>query len=279
MLDSSCGNRRIVIGKRGQCPDCGQAYERRTYEGRLTAWTPVCGCLDKRIAAERKRLCEDAVRRIRQDRIAELLEQARLGPRFAEATFEGYHDRPGTRRAYLEARALVEHWPERSKRGEGLLLIGPWGTSKSFLAAAIVNALVKRGMSAVFQSVPDLLRRFRATYDPSSAVSESAILDALAEADLLVLDDLGAERWTEWTESQLYQVIDARYRWRRPLVVTTNLQLGGEIENTIGYRTMDRLVEMCRMIETSGPSLRVMQAEARKRQEQASGEGLKANEA
>ncbi len=260
-----------VIGQPGVCPDCGAAYELRPITGGVSAWTPACDCIDRRREEERAIRHEQYRRELKARRIAELFDQAKLGARFAERTFANWKERPGTEKAFAAATQYAANWEKHAADGSGFLLFGGVGNGKSHLAAAVVNALIPQGVSAVFQAVPDLLRRFRATYGEDSKVKEEQLMDALAETELLVLDDLGAEKWTEYSEAQLYQVIDTRYRHKRPLIVTTNLGLVKEplLEAYIGPRALDRLIEMCDLIEVTAPSYRKAQALARKEGERA----------
>ncbi len=80
--------------------------------------------------------------------------------------------------------------------------------------------------------------------------------------DLLVLDDAGSEKWTEWTEPTLYTIIDERYNHAKAVLITTNLNLTG-LQQKIGTRAMDRIVDMCDIVETSGPSYRRERAKRR----------------
>jgi len=250
-----------IYGQPGDCPDCGAANKLKDH-GRCQYWMPSCNCLkgrqEEECRLEGKRCAEQA----RVERIAQLFDQAKLGPRFAERRFDTWEEREGTRYAFLAAMQYVEDWQTHAADGSGLLFFGPFGNGKSHLAAAIVNALIPQGVSAVFQSAPDLLRLFRSTYDEGSEVKESTLMSALAEVDLLVLDDIGAQKWSEYSEAQLYQVVDTRYRWKRPLIITTNLGFVKEplLESYIGPRAMDRIIEMCDLIEDNGTSYRKAQA-------------------
>ncbi len=126
----------------------------------------------------------------------------------------------------------------------------------------MVRAALEKGYTAIFERVPKLLLKIRSTYNACSRVSEAEIMQALTQADLLVLDDAGAEKWTEWTEPTLYTIVDERYSWEKALIVTTNSDLEG-LEKKIGFRAMDRLLEMCEIVENRGTSFRKERAKER----------------
>jgi DNA replication protein DnaC len=207
----------------------------------------------------------DEQRRERERKLRRLFDDTRLGERFKESTFEQWVSMPGTQKAFSEAVAMVDQWNERRETGQGLILYGPPGNGKSHLAASIINGLVSKGVLGVFLSVPELMDRIRYTYDTQNNETESAILAGLDSADLLILDDAGAERWSEWVESKLFRIIDTRYRKRKPIIVTTNLDLKA-LGQAVGLRSMDRLIEMCTVVELTGKSYRRLQAEQRYRE-------------
>jgi DNA replication protein DnaC len=129
-----------------------------------------------------------------------------------------------------------------------LVIHGPKGNGKSHLAAAVANYLIdERGMAALFLTVPDLLRSLRQEIRDSvqGQGGDSRMLDTAQESPVLILDDLGAERWTEWAEEQLFLLLDYRYRLESPTVVITNEELErlpSRIYSRLGDRALSRVV-------------------------------------
>lgn len=142
----------------------------------------------------------------------------------------------------------VEHYDEMRKRGKGIIFHGPVGTGKTFLAACVANALIDR-------NIPCLVTNFsRVTNTLFSTSEKQEYLDSLNRYDLLVIDDLAAERDTEYMQEMVFSVIDSRYRSKKPMIVTTNLTADelkrpAEIKK---QRIFSRLFEMCIAIEVNG---------------------------
>ena len=128
--------------------------------------------------------------------------------------------------------------------GRGLWLMGDVGTGKTTLAMLISRVALERRRAVAIYSLPRLLAEIRTTFDDGSQRSYTDLIDRLAAVDLLHLDDLGAERTSEWVLEQLYSIINARYEDGRAVVVTTNLE-PPELREQIGARTVSRLVEIC----------------------------------
>jgi DNA replication protein DnaC len=129
--------------------------------------------------------------------------------------------------------------------GRGLWFMGDVGTGKTTLAMLVSKAALDSGLSVAIYSVPHLLAEIRDTYDADPG--ERSYIDffrRLVSVDLLHLEDLGAEKRTDWVLEQLYSLVNERYEEKRSLIVTTNLDFG-ELENQIGARTVSRIVEMC----------------------------------
>jgi DNA replication protein DnaC len=133
----------------------------------------------------------------------------------------------------------------------GLVYTGQAGAGKTYLAASIANELVSRNKNVLFVVVPDLLDEMRATYDRKD-VSEYDLLDSAKTIPVLILDDLGAHNYTDWTRNRIYSILNYRVNENLPTVVTTNLH-HAEIAQHLGERTASRLFQMCRMFKLSVP--------------------------
>ena len=142
-------------------------------------------------------------------------------------------------------REFVEHLDVRLNEGHGLWLMGDVGTGKTALAMIVSKAAAEAGRSVAIYSLPRLLARIRRTYDAEAGEdSYLEFFSRLTSVDLLHVDDLGAEKRSDWVLEQLYAIVDERYQSERSVVVTTNLDQA-ELEAQIGPRTVSRLVEIC----------------------------------
>ena len=155
-------------------------------------------------------------------------------------------------------RAIVDRYIEKRdlmrRENIGLLLHGSAGGGKTFWASALANAMIDHGNSAMITTLPRLVTAMSQDFE----AEKSRILEQVERVQFLVLDDVGIERQTGYMAEKMFEIIDARYRSRRPLIVTTNLTLE-EISNPqqMEYkRVFDRIVEMCQPIHVSGEGRR-----------------------
>lgn len=130
---------------------------------------------------------------------------------------------------------------DRFAKKRGGVIVGDVGRGKTWMASAIVNDLYSRGLlrSCIYANVPVLIQEVQKTFRPGRV--DPGIQDKLVDCDLLVLDDLGAERTTEWTEFFLYTIVNMRHGNESPILAVTNETLEN-LETKIGLRTMDRLM-------------------------------------
>ncbi len=151
------------------------------------------------------------------------------------------------------AQRYVNHWPEMREKNVGLLLWGSVGTGKSYMAGSIANALMEQEVAVCMTNFARIMNELNSTF-----AGRNEVVDRLCSYPLLVIDDFGMERGTEYALEQIYNIIDSRYRSRRPLIVTTNLTLT-ELKNpqdTAHACIYDRLLELCTPIACTGPSMR-----------------------
>ena len=158
------------------------------------------------------------------------------------------------------AHKYVENWDDMKSRSSGLLLWGDVGTGKSFFAGCIANALLEKG-------VPVLMTNFSRILNTLSGMhfeDRNQFIDSLNRYSLLIIDDLGIERNSEFALEQVFNVIDSRYRSKKPLIVTTNLTLT-ELNNApdVAHRRIyDRILERCAPIRINNRNIRQVNASA-----------------
>lgn len=158
------------------------------------------------------------------------------------------------------ARKYVANFNAMCSQGTGLLLCGSVGTGKSFLAAAIANELISKGTPCLMTNFSRIISRISEKFG-----GDQKYLDDLNRFDLLIIDDLGAERDSEYMWEKVMNVIDARYRAGLPLIVTTNLNPKDlyDPSDIRRQRVFSRLKEMCIFLEVNGADRRSKKMQAK----------------
>lgn len=205
------------------------------------------------------RPCECREQRLRKGRSKGVASV--IPPRYRGVSF----DRPpvsdmardlATKGALAEVQAFVDELDERLDAGRGLWIFGDTGTGKTTLAMLISKAALESGRSVAIYSLPKLLARIRRTYDSEpGGDSYLAFFERLTAVDLLHIDDLGAEKRSDWVLEQLYAIVNERYEAQRSVLITTNLP-HDELEEQIGNRTVSRLSQMCDEVPLFGADRR-----------------------
>lgn len=195
-----------------------------------------------------------------------LFHAARIPPRYQHCTLQGYiagDSELSKWAAKVEAQIILDDY--LSLDGRGLLFIGAVGVGKTHLAVAILRELIERyQVRGLFYQFGALLRQIQDSYNPVSQSSELKVLEPVFEADVLVLDELGASKPTDWVRDTMMQIINTRYNDKRLTIFTTNYpdarkndKDGGEIlEDRIGVPLRSRLYEMCKTVVIEGEDYR-----------------------
>ncbi|MFI4925740.1 MAG: ATP-binding protein, partial [Vicinamibacteria bacterium] len=193
-----------------------------------------------------------------------LLEAARIPRRYAHCELDRFvtYGNEKLEAAAREAKSVAERFPIVSK---GLFLLGPPGVGKTHLAVAALRQIINRTRAhGLFYDTRELLRVIRSTFgsDPMNRLTESDVLRPVIEADVLVLDDLGAEKTSEWVEETLNYVVNSRYSERRLTLFTSNYDIAEDasdpdsLQVRVGFRMYSRLHEMCEFLHLYGADYR-----------------------
>ena len=211
--------------------------------------TPMCLC---KCAAERKQQeAEEEKRREFERRVKELRKAGFPESQMEQWTFES-SDSPDSRYSAI-AKRYVENFAQMRADGKGLLLFGDVGVGKTFLAACIVNALISQGIPCLMTNFARLTNTLGGMFE-----GKQEYIDKLNGFPLVMIDDLGAERDTEYVGEIVHNIIDSRCREGLPLIVTTNLT-GEELANPRDMRKRriySRLLEMCIPVKFEGEDRR-----------------------
>jgi DNA replication protein DnaC len=206
-----------------------------------------------------------------KNQLERLVGNANIPARYESCSFESFTPiNPALDRAQTLAKRFVEDYPIVEC---GLLILGPCGVGKTHLAVSILRALTyKYGVVGLFYDFRDLLKKIQNSYNPVSQTSELQILEPVLSSEILVLDDLGSERPTEWVRDMFAYIINTRYNQKLTTIITSNFEdkpkehktlsngsrLSSEesLEERIGVRLRSRLYEMCREITLEGSDFR-----------------------
>ena len=203
------------------------------------------------------RLCECR----RRDSHSLRLVTARIPRRYEKCHFNTFSHKltESQRNALRLAGDFTQNFPAVD---QGLLLTGPVGVGKTHLAVSIIKGLTERGFSCLFYEFGSLLKEIQDSYNPNTRASELAVLAPVLNVDVLVLDELGASKPTDWVRDTMAHIINTRYNDRKFTIFTTNYpderaSEGREtLEDRIGVRARSRIFEMCRTVKIEGDDYR-----------------------
>jgi DNA replication protein DnaC len=233
------------IGQDGllHCLKCGGALE--TYINVLGRGDRKVRCICECMRQER----DAAERRAKAEQIDRNRRICFGGSRLAKCTFEKSRETE-----YIKmAKNYVKHFDELKYEGKGLLLYGVVGTGKSHIAACVANALLDAEKKVLMTNFATIINTLQNSFE-----GRQEYINSLNRYSLLIIDDLGTERSSEYMQENVFNIIDARYRSGLPMIITTNLT-GEQLQNPkeVSYaRIYERILERCHPIEVKGVSIR-----------------------
>ena len=235
-----------------KCPKCGEPIQKDIeILGSLRRVPVICSCKKKEMAAKK----EQEEKQHKQDKLKQLFKNSLMDNKFLSETFENWDREKGSDNLLRISQKYCDNFRAAKKNGLGFLIYGPPGNGKTFTSNCIANCLLNKGFTVVCVSINSLLERIKKTFNSYGKEGEDTVLNGLANADLLVLDDLGTEQKSDWTTTKVYNIIDSRYRNGLPLIITTNYSIE-DLKEKYGYRTADRILEMCTPIQNKAKSIR-----------------------
>lgn len=258
------GGQVETLGIDGEfCPHCGRpltgewvefppALKEKYGQDKVWSYNPCTPECEKRNDQDEWNLSR------REARITSLQERSGLSKRLKDYHFLNFHRGEEGSRTAKAARRVWDyylHWEENQKAGKGLYLGGGVGTGKTHLAVALMNELIReKRVPCLFVTIPELLDNLRGTYDdPNRDIDDW--MEAVKNADFLVLDDLGSEKATAWVQERLFVIINHRYLESLPTVITSNTR-PINLPRQLGERTASRIFSMCTGIEFEGADYR-----------------------
>ena len=223
-----------------RCEFCERALlpvgRRDLTRAEIAEWTGWQECIcrealkkkaDLEAQRERKQAEEEEAARkaMFQERVRKLFDMSQLGKRYMTRTFAAWKLTPENKKAFQSARQYAEKFDIYKEKGIGLMMSGTKGTGKTHLAAAITIELINQGTPVIMNTMIGLLSKIKGAYDGEIKETENSLIDLYSAVDLLVIDDLGKERPSEWVLEKLYTIINTRYDNLLPIVVTTNYDI------------------------------------------------------
>lgn len=191
---------------------------------------------------------EEDKQMLKAKKAEELRKKSNFGIRFARRTFDSF-DASKDKSAYEKCLAYSDRYADTERNS--LLIVGSYGTGKTHLAAAIGNKLMDNGIPVLFDTFSGHLNKLKAEFNGGRSI----YLEQMKSIDMLILDDIGKEKQTEWSRSIMFDVINYRYEHMLPIVMTTNLS-NEILKEYFGEAVWSRLCEMCSGVRTTGGDYR-----------------------
>ena len=254
-----------------ECEYCKNKLYRKTIEWNLYGTKRVmkldyerCNCKDAQKywneydMKKLQMLEEEKKLRMMQEfanKVDKIIKNSKMSKRSLNYKFENFEVNSNNKKVYQSLKDYSERFVNLEER-KGLILTGNNGVGKTHLACSIANELIKNGIPIIYGTLINLLAELKNTYDNDNNISEMEIIKLYEKVDLLVIDDLGKEKPSEWGLEKLFTIINSRYENNLPVIITTNynqnslidrLSINGEIETAKSI--ISRLYEMCYLVK------------------------------
>ena len=189
------------------------------------------------------------------NKVDKIIKNSKMSKRNLNYKFENFEVNSNNKKVYQSLKNYSEKLVNEVER-KGLILVGNNGVGKTHLACSIANELIKNGIPIIYGTLINLLAELKNTYDVDNNISEMKIIKLYEKVDLLIIDDLGKEKPSEWGLEKLFTIINSRYENNLPVIITTNydqnslinrLSINGEIETAKSI--ISRLYEMCYLVK------------------------------
>jgi DNA replication protein DnaC len=227
----------VLERRPAKCTDHGDfiSVVRRNGTAEAVSGCPTCAAAKREI---------DELNQKRFDFRMLQLEVARIPQRFAKKTFTDFHAEDSAQQTALDACvAYVNDFSKHRRDGRCMLLLGLVGTGKTHLSVAVIKQLIDEQMvRAIYRTASGILGDIKATFNDRQGPNEADILHEVVAADLLVLDEVGATKQSEFELATLFTIINGRYEQNRPTIIVSNLS-PSELNDAIGMRCVDRIRE------------------------------------
>ena len=254
-----------------ECEYCKNKLYRKTIDWNLYGTKRVmkldyerCNCKDAQKywneydMKKLKMLEEEKKLRMMQEfanKVDKIIKNSKMSKRNLNYKFENFEVNSNNKKMYQSLKEYSEKLAN-SVEQKGLILVGNNGVGKTHLACSVANELIKNGIPIIYGTLINLLAELKNTYDVDNNISEMKIIKLYEKVDLLIIDDLGKEKPSEWGLEKLFTIINSRYENNLPVIITTNydqnslinrLSINGEIETAKSI--ISRLYEMCYLVK------------------------------
>ena len=219
-----------------------------------TGWVPV-----EESGVERVKRCTCFTGMIRK----KIVTACNIPERYDECTLDNYETHDASQRA---AKRIAEKFTSGYPCYEmGIFFVGPCGVGKTHLSVAMLKYLIENKLAdGIFYDFWELLKSIQSTYSTGSALTESQVISPVIEKEIIVLDDLGAQKVTDWRRDMLTYILNKRYNEKKATILSSNWRISSEknndseetLEDRIGTRLISRIYEMCRVVEVRGSDYR-----------------------